>query len=164
MSIPVRPVYLAFLHLGLAAIARAQSSPIPQVPVSTITVGRAVLQRADTSTDLVVAVRDVDTPDRPLRSAYIELGAPGTDVRAHPKWARGTGPDGIARFATTDSATLDVIVLDLGYAPIRFTVRLARRCRQTVEVYLSRGIPGPEATDPPATPARVVLTTCWPPA
>jgi hypothetical protein len=155
---------LPFLALvALAEVSSAQSAPTPEVPVSIVVVGRAVLQFADTSSDVVFVVRDVDTPDRPIDAAYIALGAPGTDVRARPARTLNTRPEGTARLVRVDSADLEAVVLRVGYAPMRFTLRLARRCRQTVEVYLSKDIRFPETRSPPATPARVVLTTCAPP-
>lgn len=153
-----------FLALvALADVSSAQSSPIPDVPVSTVVVGREVIQFADTSSDVVFVLRDVDTPDTPIESAYIALGTPGTDVRARPTGTLNTRADGRARLARHDSASLEVVVLRIGYSPMRFTLRLANRCRQTVEVYMSKEIRFMERPSPPATPARVVLTTCTPP-
>lgn len=148
----------------LAATARAQSAPpIPEVTVSTISVGRARLAFADTTASVVFVVRDVNTPDRPIESAYLALGTPGTNVRSQPAWQLTTNSDGTAWLSVPDTLTLEVVVLDIGYGPMRFTVPLARQCRQTVEVYISREIQRHEREPtPPATPARVVLTTCWP--
>lgn len=149
--------------VALTAVASAQPTPtIPEVAVSTISVGRPVMAFVDTTPSVVFVVRDVNTPDRRL-SAYLLLGAPGTNVRSQPAQRLATNSDGIVRLAVSDSLTREVVVIVLGYLPIRFTIPLARQCRQTVEVYVSRDVRLHEnAPTPPATPARVVLTTCWP--
>ena len=152
-----------FALVALTAVAHAQPTPtIPEVTISTISVGRPVMAFVDTTPGVVFVVRDVNTPDRRLAS-YLLLGAPGTNVRSQPAQRLTTNSDGIARLAVSDSLTREVVVIVLGYLPIRFTIPLARQCRQTVEVYVSRDIRLHEnAPTPPATPARVVLTTCWP--
>lgn len=107
MIATVRLTLLTLVVLGVTA--HAQSRPIPEVPVSTISVGRAALQAVDTSVDVVFVVRDVNTPDRPVEAAYLALGVPGTDVRYHPARTLNTRSDGTARFVggATDGVAND---------------------------------------------------------
>lgn len=161
MTASVRLAIVALL--AVARAAHTQSPTIAPVPVVTVTARRDLVRLLDTSTDVVVIVRDVNTPDRAIASAWLAIGPSGSDVRARPTRTAGTGPDGTARLAGLDSAALDVVVLRIGYAPVRFTIHLAPQCRQTVEVYISQSVVGIDAPFLPPTPARVVLTTCTPP-
>ena len=161
----VAAVRFAFLLLSIGAVAHGQAlTSIAQVPVSVVTLGRPMLRVADTGTAIVFVVRDVNVPDRSVEGAYIALGPRGTDVRAHPARTLSTLADGSARLAGGETTALEVVVLRIGYEAVRFSVTLARQCRQTIEVYISQAIRPFHSEPPPPTPARVVLTTCWPAA
>lgn len=161
--ITARVQLAVLIGAGIAAAAHGQLPPVPKIAVSTFLIDRATPQ-ADTGAGVVFVVRDVDTPSKSLEQVRLTAGVPGTDVWARPTHKLDTGADGTAHLELRDSLTLEVLVLRVGYRRASFIVPLARRCHQTVEVYISREITWLGAPNPPATPARVMLTTCSPPA
>jgi hypothetical protein len=120
-----------------------------------------VARLGDTTAAVVFVVRDLFTPARPLEGAWIAVGAPATDVRRHAARAASSDATGAARLVGFDGDTLDVVILRIGYEELRFAVRLARGCRETIEVYMRSAAfaDGEASTLPPALP-RVVRTTC----
>lgn len=64
---------------ALPAIVAAQAPQVSLESVSIVPIQRAVLRNADTSSDVVFVIRDVDVPDQPIQSARVVPGAAGTD-------------------------------------------------------------------------------------
>ena len=160
-----RLAYVTLVLLGLVTPAAGQSRPsIPLVAVSVVRVPRA--PQADSASSLTVVVRSAEmlqVPEQPLQEAWIAFGAPRTDVRAHPEWTLMTDGEGKASTTHLVHDSLDVVVLRIGYGAVRFSIELAKQCRQTVEVYVvSDGTYDVEASAPPRPRPRVVLTTCAP--
>ena len=159
--------FATLLSLRIAGSAAAQGlSSIPVVPVSVVY--RAREAATDTSSDAVFIVRGLsvlEPTERPLESAYVAIGPPGTDVRAHPARTAGTHTDGTAMFSRLGPDSLDVVVLRIGYGAVRFSLGSAKQCLQTIGVYLTQqAIIDGEVGGPPPQRPRVVLTTCAPPA
>lgn len=157
--------YGALFSFGLVTAAPGQSLvSIPVVPVSVVRIPRPL--RADTSSSLTVVVRSIamlQMPEQPLQESWIGIGAPGTDVRAHPQRTLMTDAAGATRATSFVGDSLDVVVLRVGYGAVRFSIGLAKRCRQTLEVYVvSDATYDVEASAPPRPRPRVVLTTCAP--
>ncbi|HEY4131699.1 MAG TPA: hypothetical protein VGM50_13860, partial [Gemmatimonadaceae bacterium] len=118
----------------------------------------------DTTSGVVFVVRDLFAPARPLESASIVVGQPATDIVRHPTRTGATNAKGVARVVGLDGDSVDVVVRRIGYAEVRFALRLARGCGETIEVYLrSSGTMDGEVRAAPPSVARVVRTTCTPP-
>ena len=156
---------VSFLSLGLATAAPGQSrSSIPLVAVSVVRVPRA--RQADGSSSLTVVVRStamLQMPEEPLQDARILFGPSATDVRGNPEGILVADAEGKARTTHLVHDRLDVVVLRIGFGAVRFSIDLARRCQQTVEVFLvSDATYDVEVGAPPRPRPRVVLTTCAP--
>jgi hypothetical protein len=166
MTVFRRLAHLTLFSLGFAHAAAGQPQfSIPYVPVSTVRVPRTIAPSSDTNSDILVIVRGLQVLDteRVLEQAWIGVGVPGSDVRAHPARRVVTGPDGTARIARLDRDSVEVVVLRIGYEAMRFLIGLGSQCPQTIEVYLATAAIIDGEVGGPARPRpRVVLTTCAP--
>jgi len=157
--------FTTLLSLRLAGLAAGQAlSSIPVVPVSVVHRPREIAR--DTSDEAVVIVHGLsvlEPTDRPLQSAYVGLGPPGTDVRYHPARTADTDTAGTAVFSRLAVDSVDVVVLRVGYRAVRFSLGLARQCHQMIQIYVAQyGEIDGEVGGPPSPRPRVVLTTCAP--
>jgi len=165
-----RLAFIALLSLGIPTPGRGQAlSSIPVTPVSVIRAPRETAQLRDTTSGVVFVVRGSNVleplEERPLAEAWVAVGAPGTDVRAHPALTSGTRADGTATFAHLNRDTVDVVVLRIGYGAVRFSVKLAKQCRETIEVYVvQQALIDIQVGGAPPPRPRVVMTTCPAPA
>ena len=149
----------------VASVASAQTGSPERVTVSTVLLGRDMARLGDTASGVVFVVRDLFSPARPLEGARIAVGPPATDVRRYASRSVGSDNNGTARLLGFEGDTLDVIVFRIGYGEVRFALRLARGCRETIEVYMrSSAIVDGEVSNVPTASPRVVRTTCAPPS
>lgn len=160
-----RLAYVTLVSLGSVMPAAGQSRmAIPVIPVSVVRVPRA--QLADTGASVTLVLRSLamlGMPERPLEDARILFGAAGTDPRARPEGMLTTDADGKAKITHIVHDSLEVEVLRIGFGAVRFSIEVAKQCRQTVEIFVvSDATYDVEASAPPRPRPRVVLTTCAP--
>ena len=160
-----RLAYVTLFLLGSVIPAAGQSRmAAPVIPVSVVRVPRAEL--ADTGTSITLVLRSLamfQMPERPVQDARILFGAAGTDWRARPEGILTTDADGKARITHIAHDSLEVEVLAVGFGAGRFSIEVAKQCRQTVDVYLEwHATIDIEAGGPPPPHPRAVLTTCAP--
>ena len=113
----------------------------------------------DTLPIVVLVVRDVDAPERPVSQASVWITAGRGDPRSSGGRRGLSDENGRVTIERVGSGDHTIEVRRLGYAPFRFLARLRDNCRhQVLEIYI-----GQQALclfDCPPTPARAVLTTC----
>ena len=113
----------------------------------------------DTLPTLVLVVRNVDAPERPVSQASVWIMAGRGDPRSSGHQRGLSDENGLVTIARAGSGDHTIEVRRLGYAPLRLLATLRDNClHQVLEIYI-----GQQALclfDCPPTPARAVLTTC----
>lgn len=160
-----RLAYVTLFSLGSVVPAAGQArTATPVIPVSVVRVPRA--QLADTGASVTLVLRSLamfGMPERPLDEARILFAAAGTDPRAHPEGILSTDVDGKAKILHIVHDSLEVEVLRVGFGAARFSIEVAKGCRQTVEVYVEwHALIDVEAGGPPPPHPHAVQTTCAP--
>jgi hypothetical protein len=155
------------LAAGLASCAHVTPRPPARgpTPVTVVLANRIVLPSDDSSQALTLVTRDVDTPDNQISGVLVVLARPEVDFVSPGARRVEMNPSGVQTVTLSESGEFRVLVRRLAYESLQFTLNVRPRCRQTIEIYLSRvGTYLDRPIAHPPTPGRVVLTTCSPPA
>jgi hypothetical protein len=171
----------AALRLALALLATSVCPIAAQVQrsldsVAVVSIPRNTLYTTDpvtggtvpdTAVRITLIIRDAARPDVALSEAFIilqrldppaELPALGAYVDSH----------GTLLVEHPTPGSYDVSVRRIGYAALRFRIRVAPTCREAIEAYLAPSTiilerPIGETLPRPTIHGRVTFTTCTPP-
>jgi hypothetical protein len=144
------------------AVSSCMRQP-PQPEINPFAVRIAIGAPPDSQNRLLVKVRDGITPMQTLGFASVTVTRVGADSNAtSARWDAQSRADGLAAFILPDSGLYEINVRLVRRASFRQQLRLATRCRQSLDIYLEEAplalaVPSLQKVAPRS---RGILTTC----